>query len=180
MANQKENKQLQRRKNLERKKFLLGNAFMALSKKMKGEFSSETLQAFLESKAKSARDRKLVEELKKKLPVNFSWRMESSEPALEAQIAALEVQIISLKKQLEKDAFSQKKDTSFILEENSTLKSQIRDLKTNFNKLDIYTDSNSKKINNLETIVLWAVLLSIPHIIISLYMFFMFRVIPTN
>ncbi len=69
---------------------------------------------------------------------------------------------------------------SLILEENSTLKSQIRDLKTNFNKLDIYTDSNSKKINNLETIVLWAVLLSIPHIIISLYMFFMFRVIPTN
>ena len=62
-----------RKKELERKKFLLGNAFLTLSSKSKKEISADEILNYLNIKARTKQDKILVEEIQSVIHAGFSW-----------------------------------------------------------------------------------------------------------
>lgn len=157
-----------RKKDLERKKFLLGNAFLALSTQGKKEFSSELLLILLQTKAKTTKDKKLVEELRSNLPDNFVWKIESSGQEIEDSLKSIKKNV----KELENSSSSHQNSLKCLSDENISADSKIKNLQTNGARLEYIPNELEK----LKTFVIWFAIISVPHVLMSLYMFFLFKI----
>ncbi len=160
-----------RKKELERKKYLLGNAFLTLSNTKDQTFSSENMLTFLNSKARTLSDKKLTAELHTDIASNFSWAKESCEPELIEMVTALKKKI----EKLELSSSKNRNSLKCLSDENISANSRINELVTAWNK----TPNIALKFEKIRNYFLGFFICLAIDFIVTLYMFFMFRIIPT-
>ncbi|MBI9112348.1 hypothetical protein [Maridesulfovibrio ferrireducens] len=171
MIDNKTKQKARRKKDLERKKYLLGNAFLALSRTKK-TFSSENLLTCLNSKAHTLGDKKLTAELHTDIASKFAWAKESCEPELIEMIIALKSKV----EKLESSSLMNRNSLKCLSDENITANSRISGIETAWSEIPNLTLKFKKSKDYFVWFFIW---LSIDFIV-TLYMFFMFKIIPAQ